>query len=301
MLTTTNQSIYFSNKNHVSIEDVANSLLAFKSLLEVTPDVLEKLIPGLHIKSITVDLNEIKAGSLWEDVVVKLVWGSQEKLTEDVEKLRTHLQMEELMNNKKLLGAIVLCLILGGGWYLLTKSNASPEQKISIEANQNVIINIGAEITGLTSDQFKAIIDSAIARNDQVKKDAVKIVRPAKRERDASIMMNNEESTSINSSAIRAMPSMTPDIDQPETIADFKNVEIQIRATDLDSTKKGWAAVVPSVSDGRTRMHLDPHIKVEDLIGKKIVTGDITVVFKQDNSGNKFPSLIFLRSLSKTK
>ena len=301
MLTTTNQSIYFSNKNHVSIEDVANSLLAFKSLLEVTPDVLEKLIPGLHIKSITVDLNEIKAGSLWEDVVVKLVWGSQEKLTEDVEKLRTHLQMEELMENKKLLGAIVLCLILGGGWYLLTKSNASPEQKISIEANQNVIINIGAEITGLTSDQFKAIIDSAIARNDQVKKDAVKIVRPAKREHDASIMMNKEESTSINSSAIRAMPSMTPDIDQPETIDDFKNVEIQIRATDLDSTKKGWAAVVPSVSDGRTRMHLDPHIKVEDLIGKKVVTGDITVVFKQDSSGNKFPALIFLRSLSKTK
>lgn len=301
MLTTTNQSIYFSNKSHIPIEDVANSLLAFKSLLEATPDIFEKLLPGLHIRSITVDLNEIKAGSLWEDVVVKLVWGSQDKLEEDVENLRTHLHMEELMKNKKLLGAIVLCLILGGSLYLLTQNNAPPEQKISIEANQNVIINIGAEITGLANDQFKAIIDSAISRSDQVKKDAVKIVRPAKRESDSSIIMNNDAETSINSSAIRAMPSITPDIDQPETIDDFKSVEIQIRATDLDSTKKGWAAVIPSVSDRRTKMHLDPHIKVGDLIGKKVVTGDITVVFKQDSSGNKFPSLIFLRSLSKTK
>lgn len=301
MLITTNQSIYFSNKSHIPIEDVANSLLAFKSLLEVTPDIFEKLIPGLHIKSITVDLNEIKAGSLLEDVIVKFIWGSQEKLTDDVQNLRTHMQMEELMQNKKLLGAIVLCLVLAGGLYVLTKSNAPAEQKISIEANQNVIINIGADITGLTNEQFKAIIDSAISRNDQLKKDAVKIVRPAKREPDSSITMNNEEATSINSSAIRAMPSITPEIDQPETIDDFKNVEIQIRATDLDSTKKGWAAVVPGVSDRRTKMHLDPHIKVEDLLGKKLVTGDITVVFKQDNSGNKVPSLIFLRSLSKTK
>jgi hypothetical protein len=74
MLTTTNQSIYFSNKSHIPIEDVANSLLAFKSLLEATPDVFERLIPGLHIKSITVDLIEIKSANYIGDFAIRLVF-----------------------------------------------------------------------------------------------------------------------------------------------------------------------------------------------------------------------------------
>jgi hypothetical protein len=296
---TTGQSIYYSNKGHLPIEDVAASLLALKAILEVTPDVLERIAPGLNIQKVHIHLSEIRTGSLWEDVVVKFIWGSQEKLTEHMAELRENCHMEQIMENKKLLGCIVLALILGGGLYLLTKNKASDEQKASIQANQNIIINIGSEMAGLSAEQFKAIIDGAIARNDQVPKEAVKIVRPAKREDGASITMNGEPSTAIDSKAIRSMPSATPDDESVEIVEDFPHVEIQIRAIDLDSTKRGWAAVIPSVNNRRAKMHLDPHIKVSDLLGKTSVTGDVTVIFKHDDTGNKIPALIFLRELSK--
>jgi hypothetical protein len=294
---TTGQSIYYSNKGQIAIEDVAASLLALKAMLEITPDVLERIAPGLHIQKVFVHLSEIKTGSLWEDVVVKFIWGSQDKLSADVAKLREGVHMEQIMESKKLLACIVLALILGGGYLLLTKNKAPEEQKAIIQANQNTIINIGAEMSGLSAEQFKSIIDGTIARNSQALKDAVKIVRPAKREEGASITMNEEDSTSINSKAVRAMPSIFPDDDSIEIIEDFTKVEIQIRATDLDSTKKSWAAVVPSVNSRRSKMHIDPHIKPGDLIGKTSIFGDVTIVFKHDDAGNKMPSLIFLREI----
>lgn len=277
------QSLYFSNKEHVPIEEIASSLLALKAILESTPEVLERIAPGLHIKNVDVFLKEIKSGSVLEDVIVRFFWGSQEKLMENVEGLRGDLHMESIMKNRRLVAAVVLALILTAGVYLLLKNRAPDEQRATVEANQNVIINIGAEMSGLTAESFKSIIEAAVSRNDQIPKDAVKIVRPAKREDGASITMNGDSSTSISSKTVKAMPSAAPDTDTPESIEDFTNVKIQIRATDLDSSKRGWAAVVPSLDSRRTKMHLDPHIKVSDLLGKTEVTGDITIVYRYDD------------------
>jgi hypothetical protein len=82
-------------------------------------------------------------------------------------------------------------------------------------------------------------------------------------------------------------------------VEDFSNVEIRIRAIDLDSTKRGWAAVLPSISSRRAKMHLDPNIKLTDLIGKTAINGDVTIIFKNDEAGDRYPSLIFLRNIRK--
>lgn len=295
------QSIYFSNKVAIPIEDVASSLLALKAIIEITPDILERIAPGLNIQKVHINLNEIKTGSLLQDVVVKFVWGSQEKLMKQVGDLRENVKMEEVMNNKKLVGCIILALILGGGLYLLTKNNGSKEQRETIQANQNIIINIGSEMAGLSAENFRAIIEGAISKNNHLAKDAVTIARPAKREEGASITMNNDSNTSITSQAIRAMPSTVPEEDSIQIVDDYADVEIQIRAIDLDSTKRGWAAVIPSIDSRRTKMHLDPHIKVPDLVGKTTIVGDVTVIFKHDEIGRKIPMLIFLRNIKNSK
>lgn len=293
------QSVYYSNKNHLPLEDVAESLLALKAIIEATPDVLERLQPGLHIQKVNVFVNEIKAGSLWEDLVVKFIFGNQEKLDSSVQSLRQDIGVDSLISNRTLVGAIIGALITGGGIYLLNKLKGPEEQKQALQASQSVFIINGANIAGVNEEQFRSVIQGTLARNDHLPKEAVKVVRPAKREGETSIVLNQDPQTKIENSAIRAMPTSPPDDEPPETVDDFYDVEIQIRAIDLDSTKRGWAAVVPSISGRRTKMHLDPHIKVHDLLGKTAINGDITVIFRYDDTGLKVPNLIFLRELRK--
>ncbi|WP_292935972.1 hypothetical protein [Noviherbaspirillum sp.] len=293
----TGQSIYYSNKSHLPLEDVAESLLALKGLIEATPDILERLSPGLHIQKVNVYLNEVRAGSLWEDLIVKFIWGSQEKLSQDVDAWRNGLRVDSIISNRLIIGAIIGALIMGGGIYLLDKLKGPEEQKQTLQTNQNIFILAGANLTGITEEQFKSVIDGAISRKEQIPKDAVKLIRPAKREGSVSITLNRDEATTISSDAIRAMPNMVSNDEIPESIEDFQNIEIQIRAIDLDSTKRGWAAVIPSVDSRRTKMHLDPHIKATNLIGKTVIMGDVTVIFRYDQSGNRIPSLVFLRNV----
>lgn len=295
----TGQSIYYSNKHHLPLEDVAESLLALKSLIEATPDVLERLSPGLHIQKVQVFVNEIKSGSLWEDLVVRFLWGNQEKLGEEVDRLRKEFNVDSLVSNRALVGAIIGALIMGGGLYVLNKLHGSEDQKQTLQNTQNVFIINGASLAGVTPEEFKAAIDAVVRGKENLPKDAVKVVRPAKREPHTSILLNRGEPApnAIPAPAVEAMPRNIPEEDRVESLEDFLGVEIELRAIDLDSMKRGWAAVVPSVDARRTKMHLDALLNPAELIGKTKVVGDITVLFKHDESGNRYPALVFLRKL----
>ena len=63
------------------------------------------------------------------------------------------------MNNQQLLSSIVLVMILSGGAYYLGKDkSATPQQKATLEANNNTIIQIGAGMVELSSKDFKTIL-----------------------------------------------------------------------------------------------------------------------------------------------
>lgn len=296
---TTSQTFYYSNKHHLSVEDVAESLLALQSFIKATPDVLERIIPGLQIQRVDVFVNEIKSGSLFEDLVVKFIWGNQESFDQHVADLRKDLKVDALLANKTLVGAVIGALVIGGGIYVANKMTAREEQKQTLQAVQNVFIVNGANLSGVDEQKFRSAIQEVLYKNDHLQKDAVKVVKPAKRDAEATIVFNNDPVATIDNKAVRAMPGSALDEAREEEMDDFADVEIEIRATDLDSNKRGWGAVVPSVSPRRVRMHLDPEIKIYDLLGKQSIRGDITVIYRRDDKGTRFPTLVFLRSIRK--
>lgn len=296
---TTSQTFYYSNKHHLSVEDVAESLLALQSFIKATPDVLERIIPGLQIQRVDVFVNEIKSGSLLEDLVVKFIWGNQESFDQHVADLRKDLKVDALLANKTLVGAVIGALVIGGGIYVANKMTAREEQKQTLQAVQNVFIVNGANLSGVDEQKFRSAIQEVLYKNDHLQKDAVKVVKPAKRDAEATIVFNNDPVATIDNKAVRAMPGSALDEAREEEMDDFTDVEIEIRATDLDSNKRGWGAVVPSVSPRRVRMHLDPEIKIYDLLGKQSIRGDITVIYRRDDKGTRFPTLVFLRSIRK--
>ena len=261
--------------------------------------MLTGLFPTVSIQGLNIYVNEIKSGSLLEDLVIRFVWGNQSNLESDIDSARSQLKVEWLLQNKQLLSCIVLALILGGGKYLLEKQNAPESQKAILQGNQNSVVIIGAKLTEGDPGILQGIIDSVIHKNPSLAKDAVNAVRPAKREDGASIQMEGMPDISISSASVKAMPSLAQDEEQPEFVEDFKNLEVQIRATDLDNTKRGWAVIIPSLSEKRSKLHLDPGVKPADLQGKTKIRADVTVVFKLDEKGMRYPGLVLLRRIAK--
>ena len=152
----------------------------------------------------------------------------------------------------------------------------------------------------MTPDDFRAIVESAVKDHDKLAKDAVAIVKPAKRDPKATITCDQNESLQVQQQSVSAMPAQTAPIEEEVYIKDFDSVYIEIRATDLDSTKKGWAAVIPDISEKRTRLQLDPTIKPTDVLAKLKFKGTVTVVYKTNKSGKKIPSLYLLRDIENT-
>jgi Mor family transcriptional regulator len=299
---TINQQLYYSNKDLVPIKDVAESLLALESIIRQSPEVLEALFPGTTINSVQVYINELKSDSIWEDVVIKFIFGSQEKFDEMISGLRDKAGMENIMKNPQLLSSIILVMILTGGAYYLGKdTSAQPEQKAIIEANNNTIINIGAGMLKIEAEEFKAIIEGAIKDKNKLAKNAAKIVAPAKKDSSASITFNDNTELRIEPNTVKAMPLHIQEPEEEEFIDDYEALEIEVRATDLDSTKRGWAAVAPQLSKKRIRLQLDPTINPELLAEERNITGKATVIFGHDKEYNKVPKLIFLREIIEEK
>lgn len=298
---TLRQQIYYSNKEPIPVKEVAQALIALEGIILQSPFVLEAMFPGTKIQSIEIYIDELKSDSLWEDIVIKFIFGDMQQLDKFIVNTRDRLGMDDIMNNPQLFSAILLVMILTGGAYYLGKrksASGAPDQKAVIEANNNTIIQIGAGMSGLDADYFKEVINSAIKDKDKLAKDAIQLIKPAKRDPAATITLNSNEELKINSESVKAMPSYIEDPEEEQDITDFKDLELEIRATDLDSTKKGWKVNIPELNSRRIRMQLDPSVSPEELGNKRSIKANVTVVFGYDKEGNKKPNLVFLREIN---
>ncbi|MEZ5586571.1 MAG: hypothetical protein R3E46_05820 [Sedimenticolaceae bacterium] len=294
------QQIYYSNKELVPIKEIAESLQALDAVIRHSPEVLEALFPGTKIESVEVFIKELRSDSIWEDLVVKFVFGSQKKFDQLISNIRERVGMDNLMNNPQLLSVIILVLILSGGAYYLGKDqSADPAQRATIEANNNNIINIGAGMMEMSAEEFKLLIDGAIKDKAKLAKDAVRMVKPAKRDPEASITFNDNTELQITSESVRAMPRYVSEPEEEEFIEDYSAIEMELRATDLDSTKRGWAVVVPELGNRRVRLQLDPTVSPEELYERRKFSGNATIIFGFDKDSKRIPKLVFLREVIK--
>lgn len=294
---TTTHRIYYSNREHIPLSEIADSLLALEGLIRQSPEVLENIFPGTKIYGVEVYLSELKSGSLYEDVLVKFVFGSQEKLDEFVNNIRERLGLQHLKSNNQILSAILVSMTLMGGAYYYGKSNSNSENKNTLEANNTVVINIGADFVEMKSEEFRSAIEAGVKDKDKLAKNAVRFVKPAKRDLEAYIRFDSEKKLQINPETVKAMPGHITDPEPEETVEDYERVEVIIRAVDLDSYRKGWAAIVPEISEKRVKLQLDPHIDGELLMQHPAAIANVTAIFKYDQEGKKIPTLYFVREV----
>lgn len=101
----------------------------------------------------------------------------------------------------------------------------------------------------------------------------------------------------INSNNTIIINMISADVGKdPDAVKEFKNVEVQIRAADMDSVKTGWAAKIPSVLDRRIKVKVDGFVDVSKIRMGANVRADVIVVYKSDGEQSK-PSYAIIQKI----
>ncbi len=115
------ENIYYSTKEPVSIKDVITSLQGWEAIAKQSEGVLQELT-GANILDISVHVARLEAGSLYEDIVIKLLFGSQEEMDKFLAGAHAKIGNGKMRN--ALVGAVVIGLV-GYGLVLATKEGAN--------------------------------------------------------------------------------------------------------------------------------------------------------------------------------
>ncbi len=203
------------------------------------------------------------------------------------------------MTRNVLLSSLILAIVGAGAYSALKSVGATAQDKTAVNVNNNVIINIASREAGLTPEKIEGIIKAAVNDKKANAKDAVEFIRPAKRDANAIISIDSKEALSIPRETINLAPSSL-DFEQETEEQPYYDVDLQIRATNRDSTNSGWAGIVPLLMSKRVKLELSDGIKPDSVAGKFEVRADIVVHSRRSGDKNKMqPYKIILQRLIK--
>ncbi|MFC0351840.1 hypothetical protein [Undibacterium danionis] len=262
-------TIHYNTRNPVPISEVIKALESLQALMKSVPTVIAG-ITETKIRTSELHVERIESGSLFETIVLTLFFKDEEDLKKFMEKIRENPKL------KNTLIGIALAGLVGYGLHLASSSKGESPQ---IQANNNTIITIGADATKMAPEALKAIIEAAVTNKKENAKNAIKFVSPARSDPESSISMAGIDGPEIEITpkAILEAPKEVPEIAN-QKIEDMQNIDIQIRAYDLDNKNSGWAGKIEGVTS-RTKIELDPHVDEKLLFGKTVVKADVTVTF----------------------
>ncbi|MBN2069119.1 MAG: hypothetical protein JW739_05730 [Opitutales bacterium] len=284
-------SLYYNVKKVPDIEDIAEAMIAYHRMMRYVPEVLGLIDKNLPYYNLRIEFHRASSGSFGLESLLKVVFGDEEKSQEYLDKLREKFHIIEFMNKNPILGAaimggVLLTGIVGYNEFVRGK----PIPTTQIEANNNVIIQVGASEMGITKDDLNGYIRTVLesksaAERRKIVKDSIAIIRPSKKDPNSVIQMNGTDLV-LTSDTLATIPETAAEIPEERTVR-YNSTDIYIRATDLDNKKSGWAVIVPEVSDGRSRMALSSSIKPSDIFGAKKILGDVEVLFQIDKDGEE--------------
>lgn len=269
---------FFDRKTIPSLQEVVDSLQGFDAIAKRFPKILSALLEA-PIKSVSVDVNRIEIGSLYDDLIVKFGFGGQEQMDFFMKEMH-----EKFMNHKAVPFFLFFALLIAGG--IIAYNVVAPDEASSsavINSNNTTIINMISADVGKDPDAVREIIERAIPRSDSIKlaKDSYKIFSAFADS--SALKFKNFEQYELPKDVVDTFPSSL-DFDSVQDLKDFEKVDVQIRAADLDSVKSGWAAKVPVVSEHRIKVKVADGVDVTKVQIGANVKADITVVYKSKES-----------------
>ena len=284
--------IYFNNKNTVHIPDIIKSLEGIDAISKQFYAILNEVL-DVEIKSSSASIINLEAGSWFEDFFIDLNFENKEELSKLLNKFgKEHPVLKNIINS------VFLAVVLYGLYTAVVNKGG---ETTNIEANNNVIININQP--GLTGQEIKSIIDSATIDKKALAKASLKLIAPAKSDKNASInfKVSDEDdavSYQITPGAVAETPTTYEDVVE-EKILHIDNASVSIRATDLDKRSQGWGGIIEGI-DKRLPITIAPNVDINKL--KDTTKVDVSIVYKKrSNDTNLSPVRIYIEKISTAK
>lgn len=283
-------AVYYNTEQPVPIDQVIAALQALEGLLKDVPRVVEGLTKTeIHRSEIFVE--KIESGSLTEKVFIKFFFKDQEGLDRFIEKISEN----KVMKNTIIAVALGALATYGVMWASSMMKGSAP----NITANNNVIINIGAGEVKMTPEEFRAVVEAAVINKQATAKNALKFIEPARLDPNSTVQIQGadlERPLVITKESISEAPKKL-DLPRNELIEDIKEVEVHLRASDMDSKKTGWAGSIPGITD-RVKIELDPVVSEAEIFGKTKIMADVTLISTIKSGAREYaPSTIFIRKI----
>ena len=281
------ENFYYSTKKPVTVKEIIESLQGLEFVVKQTRGTLQKLT-DCKIDNVQLYVDELKSGSLIEDVIVRVFFGSEEEKNKFCEKIHEKIGDGKMRNT---IITAVLVGIIGYGIYLAIKPS---DPNYVINANNNVIINID-DSPKITNEKLTEIIRDSITNQKSLAQNTIKVLSPARADESSSIQIG--DMATIPASTIMKTPTEL-NLQPLTDVVDYNDVPVIIRAMDLDKSNKGWGGIIVDKVDQRTKITFDPNIDINILAGRSSFMADVTVIKTLTNKDNEYkPTEIFIRSI----
>lgn len=272
-------TVYYKTPNPVPLKSIIDSLQGLERLIETTPRVLKKLT-GINNLGLSIEVSEIKSGSLIEKILIKYFFDSEEGLNEFLEKVKKVIP-------PKYLAAALGAGLLGYGAYLL--NNPTQTSSVTVGDITNSVVNIGG-VQQIPDPVAKAIIEG-VNNKKEVAAATVNVIKPAKDQAGSSILidgLDNNSGYEFSSKFIDGVPSELPS-EPMETTASLTKVVVDIRATDLDNRERGWEGRISGLT-GRIKIEFDSDVDIADVDRRKTFEADVVLTRRlRSNSSEPKP------------
>lgn len=262
----TSYSIKYTTTQPVPIEEIIDSLISLEKLLKRTPKFIEQHYKGIKIIETQVSVSSIESGSLIEDFCVKYVFKGKDNYD------NAKAVIDKMIEDNQVIKTIVAMGVGGMIAYGLFAANG--ETKPAIEAYNNTIINIGAEVDFKAAD-IALVLDSMPKK--ALAKEAVQAVKPAKGEVGATIEMGESSAFTMPKAFIEQAPMQFEAPMPVEKSNRYDDIEIFIFASDKDSSDKGWAGIAPALFDHRVKFTLNDKLNPASLHGRTKARANVIV------------------------
>ena len=263
-------TIKFTNKEPVPIDVFAKALLAHENIIKRTGPFIKQAVPGIIISDVDVLIVKIESGSIKEDLLVRIFFGSEANYKAAIE-----LAGNIMESNPILTGAV--CVGVAAYIYFGIKRAREKEggKTVNIDAYRSVVAQEGSTIN-ITDEKLKEILEG-VSDKITLSKQAINAVAPAHLEDEASIEMNENKNLQISPAFIKESPTIYPEHDPLQDNETKVNIQIEIWASDQENYTKGWAGTIPGIIGRRVKFTLDENVDPNKLHGKRLVNADVVI------------------------
>lgn len=286
-------SLKYTNKQPLAVKDVIESLRGLEKISVYFLPAALSTLTGTEVVTAELLVEGFEQGSFIEKVLLRLTFRDETGMNTFLDRVRegaVNVYRKLPGEGRPVLKAIAVSSVIGslvvaGTVYAISTKEAVPAG-VTINIADSNFIAIGAEAYQVSPEQFVAVIE-AVGSIDKKKlaQSAAKVVAPAKREEGAEIVMNDNAQMLIPSATVSQVPD-TVEFDAFEIDQPHRDVDLEIRATDLDYSR-GWAGVINGIADRRVKLLFADGVDSDALAGKLKVRADVVVKSRMSAKSKK--------------